>query len=428
MLKLQNKRMLSGVIGAIIFGAGCVPVPALAYSLNDWLHQKTMTGDWNGGRAKLEDAGIAIQGGYIGEFADVLSGGKRQGNGYAQQFNVDTKLDLDKLFNLPGGSFDIGFSQRQGRSVSSDFIGNGLAVQEIYGAGETFRLTQMTYIQALMESKVKLELGFTPLGNNFGQITYGGLFQNVGFCSHPQNVPRSSGWADNPQPHWGGQVLIKPNENFYFQTGLYDVNPTYGTKYNGLKISLSGSTGIIVPVEFGYTPTFNGLIGHYKLGFYYDNSKHTNVTNAQDVVNGRYGWYFMADQMIVNFDNNPDRGLASFAGVSYSDRKTATDEGTFFGGLIVKGPLNARPHDYIEMGYVRLILNHRLVWQKEDTTPDLTDLPMGESVMEIGYGIQATPWLLIHPNIQYIMDPGTFSYNKNIPNAWVFGLQTKATF
>lgn len=48
-----------------------------------------------------------------------------------------------------------------------------------------------------------------------------------------------------------------------------------------------------------------------------------------------------------------------------------------------------------------------------------------EGVLEMVYGFQATPWLLIHPNVQYVMDPGTFAY-KHTPNAWAFGLQIKA--
>lgn len=46
---------------------------------------------------------------------------------------------------------------------------------------------------------------------------------------------------------------------------------------------------------------------------------------------------------------------------------------------------------------------------------------------ELGYGIQMTPWLLVHPNVQYIVDPGAFVF-KHVPNAWVFGAQTKIVF
>ncbi len=47
--------------------------------------------------------------------------------------------------------------------------------------------------------------------------------------------------------------------------------------------------------------------------------------------------------------------------------------------------------------------------------------------MEVSYGLQATPWMLIHPDVQYIGNPGAFAF-KRIPDAWVVGLQTKLVF
>jgi porin len=102
-------------------------------TLDSLLTGPTMTDDWNGGRSRLEDAGLTFNGGYVGEFADAFSGGNRQGNGYAQQLGIGVDADLARLFGLEGGTLHIDFSQRQGRSVSSDFIGNELAAQEIYG-------------------------------------------------------------------------------------------------------------------------------------------------------------------------------------------------------------------------------------------------------------------------------------------------------
>jgi porin len=43
----------------------------------------------------------------------------------------------------------------------------------------------------------------------------------------------------------------------------------------------------------------------------------------------------------------------------------------------------------------------------------------GEAVIEIDYGIQATPWLLLQPNLQYIAQPGG---NEDRSDALVLGL------
>ncbi|MGE4482259.1 carbohydrate porin [Acidocella sp.] len=423
---MKNRLLRTLFLGS----AALLSVVPAAYAqsnsfLNSFLTRPTMTGDWNGGRTRLKDAGLTFKGFYVGEFADAFSGGNRTGNGYAQQLGFGVAADLGKLFGLQGGTLNIGFNQREGRSVSSDFVGNRLAVQEVYGAGETLRFTELSYEQKFAQGIVDTKIGFYPMGNDFGGITDGCDFQNVGFCAHAQNLPASSGWSDYPTAKWGGRIKISPTPSFYIQTGAYDVNPGYYEKDNGLKISMSGSTGALIPIEAGYKADISGLPGEYKLGAYYDTSDAASVTNSDEVHSGRYGFYAIGNQMLMSF-GGPKRGLIAIAMVSYSDPTTALFQGSVLGGLIAQGPFESRPHDFLDIGYVRAILNKRAVNAKEAANSTLTDLSTGEGVLEFGYGVQATPWLLIHPNMQYVMDPGTFSY-KHIPNAWVFGLQLKAT-
>jgi porin len=396
----------------------------------DLLHRKLLTGDWDGGRTKLKAAGITITGFYTGEFADALSGGKRTGNGIASQFGLGADADLGKLAGLEGGTLHIMFNQRVGRNVSGDDIGNKLAVQEVYGAGETLRIVEFSYEQKLAADQVITKIGFYPMGNDFAFTPLLCAFQNVGFCAHPQNLPNSSGWSDSPTGKWGGRIKYLPTPDLYIMTGAFDVNPSYSSKIHGLKTSLSGSTGALVPLEAGLTTAFGAaaLPGHYKAGVYYDTSDVADAATAKQIDSGRYGAYLLADQMVVSFNNTPKRGLIAFAQVSYSDPRTAVFESAFDAGVIAQGPLDARPQDFLALGYVRAGLNNRTVNAKEAASHGkLTDLSDGEGAVELGYGLQATPWLLVHPNIQYITDPGTFAY-KHIANAWAFGLQTKVVF
>jgi porin len=53
------------------------------------------------------------------------------------------------------------------------------------------------------------------------------------------------------------------------------------------------------------------------------------------------------------------------------------------------------------------------------------NLNSAEQLIELGYGYQATPWLTLRPNVQYIIEPGAFS-GQDIDNALVLGLQVKA--
>lgn len=54
------------------------------------------------------------------------------------------------------------------------------------------------------------------------------------------------------------------------------------------------------------------------------------------------------------------------------------------------------------------------------------NLDSAEQLIELGYGYQATPWLTLRPNVQYIIETGAFS-GQDIDNALVLGLQVKAS-
>jgi porin len=54
-------------------------------------------------------------------------------------------------------------------------------------------------------------------------------------------------------------------------------------------------------------------------------------------------------------------------------------------------------------------------------------LPAGESVIELSYGLQPLRWLGVRADVQYIVDPGAFSYRRT-QNALAIGSQLKITF
>jgi porin len=442
----SSLRSVSGAasifFASTLFAAGIV-TPAKAQSMDSWLTQPTMTGDWNGYRTKLNNIGIVPFADYLSENADVLSGGERQGDAYVQTLTIGTNINLQTLAGLEGTLFHFTLNAKEGTDAGDDFIGDNATLnpQESFGGGETegmllVRLTELSIEKTFAGGLVNAHLGFYPLGNDFaGTPILCPLFQNVAFCAHPQNLPHaSSGFSDAPTGKWGGRLKLFLTPALYGETGVFDVNPTYTEPGNGLKIGLSGSTGVIIPLEFGLTTAFGPakLPGHYRIGAYYDTSATPNVAIPGQIDDGAYGAYAIADQILYSFNGGPNRGLLGFVQLSFSDARTATVTSAFGGGFAAIGIFDARPADSIQIGYYQLGINHRLINEQraELTAEDITNeeaFEQGESVIETGYSFQATPWLEVHPNLQYIDNPGTFVF-KHIPDAWVFGVQTKVTF
>lgn len=409
-----------------------LPTTATSQPSTSLWTQSTLTGDWGGLRPLLHAAGLDFKVASVSEYANNFAGGLDTGGGIANQLAFGADLDMSRAFDL-GGAFHVTFNARQGRSASADYIGNKLAVQEVYGAGENFRLSELSYDRTLLAGTLAVKAGFYAMGNDFATTPLLCSFQNTGFCSHPQSLPNDSGWSDYPIAKWGGRVRANLSDNVYAEIGAFDVNPTYTLPGKGLKIGLSGSTGVLVPVEIGKTIGIgqDSMPGHYKLGGYYDSSNFADASGSGAMSSGRYGAYALADQMILSFEHGTDRGLVLVVDATISERMTAAIPTFYVAALVAQGPIASRPNDFIGIGYIRATVNRRAIALQDSllAAKGIADpgLELGETIVELSYGVQVAPWMLVHPNIQYVGDPGAFKFTHS-PDAWVFGLQTKLVF
>jgi porin len=62
----------------------------------------------------------------------------------------------------------------------------------------------------------------------------------------------------------GGQAQVYVVPTVYVMAGLFQVNPNFGGR-SGWNLFEPGATGLSVPLEVGWTPSFgaNHLLGHY---------------------------------------------------------------------------------------------------------------------------------------------------------------------
>jgi carbohydrate-selective porin OprB len=127
-----------------------------------WLDRATLTGDWGGARSSMEGRGINFSAHFVTESATNPIGGLRQTARYTQQIDFGFDLDLSRLAGDPGGKIQILLLDRAGRSLSADAIGNQFAVQELYGAGQNFRLVELSYEQSMFANKLSFHLGWAP--------------------------------------------------------------------------------------------------------------------------------------------------------------------------------------------------------------------------------------------------------------------------
>jgi len=419
-----------------ILATALLPALASAQSSNRY-EGKTLTGDWGGTRTDLLERGIAFRGDYVGEAMGVVDGGYGEtGTRYAQQVRVGMDLDMGKLAGWDGGAFHFTLNDRRGRSTSVDFVGNRFPIQEAYG-GQYTRLTELSYDQTFNAGQSYYKLGYYAMGNQFGLHSLLTHFVNAAFCAHPLAMSGNSGWYNYPMARWGGELAQQVSPAVNVRTGWFQVNPNLGgnIERNAFRPFVSGTTGSLFPVEVTWTPAKGSRhAGVYKFGGYYDTSRVDKRGLDPSPTTGRHGAYVLAEQRLTQESADPSRGLTAFAQYMVSDTDTAQIKRWYALGGVYQG-IGSRAHDSIALGYVGADINDRLVDARRATLMSggvpsdspLYNLSQAEELFELSYSVQVNPWLMIRPDVQYIVNPGTFNYSGT-DNAWAVGVQAKVTF
>lgn len=395
---------------------------------------------------QLADDGIHFNSRYLGEFAANPTGGERQGSDFAGELNFGATVDLSRAINLDGGSVNILFTARNGRNLAADTINSSVPVQQIFGDGQTYQLTLFTYNQEFFDKKIQISLGRTELADSFLTSSLYCDFQSNMLCGRPYALGKDTATSFYPLAVWGGNVQINPAPNYYMKAGIYQSNETLNpVKTHGFDWNVNRSNGFLIPLEFGYAwrPSGGTAENRYDIGVIFDRTHFSNpIFDAQGNLFllsgappteefGRTAIYAQAQQMIYQNSSEPGRNIYVFGAVLFGasgNRQVAQYGGEV--GIVDNGPLAQRPADSLGIGIGMIHYSNDYINSLAEVRRKAggTQRPDQHLIMtEVNYNVQINKWLALMPNIQYVVHPdglaGSTYPLKNLPNAFVFGLQ-----
>ena len=409
-----------------------------------------MTGDWGGTRTALIEQGYDLTLDYVGELGYNAHGGYDQDRTarWSGQFTLGAQLDLQKILGWQDATFKLAITEREGRNISNDRISDPRAPmyssnQEVWGRGQTWRLTQMWLSQSYFDQRLNVKVGRFGEGEDFNSFPCD--FQNLALCGSQMGNWAGSGiWYNWPISQWAARVKYALAPQLYIQVGVYEHNPSLLEDNNGFKLNFSGGEGVILPVELLWTPTVNSLPGEYRVGGYYSSADAADVqsrvvpgdlSSAMASRDSKYGYWLVARQQVTAHQGDRARGLSLFANVTVQDRETSQVGHFIQAGLTYKGLFDARPEDEIGFGVARISTNSRYRnnqkainqanGQTDYHSPLYQPVQGNEYDAELYYGVQVAKWLVIRPNIQYVRNPGGVS---EVDDAWVVGLKMQNSF
>lgn len=394
-----------------------------------------LIGDWREIRTRLGERGIGVTARYASESGYNVAGGERKLFRETGQFDVGMLLDLEKVMGLTGGAFQATVTWRRGRNLTEDAGLNALQqVQEIYGRGQTVRVTQLWYEQKIGDA-VEIKLGRTNPGEDFAVFSC--HFQNLSFCgAQPGNLVGDY-WYNWPIGQWGARVRVELSDSLYVQTAAYEVNPR-NLENDFFIAHFDGATGVLVPVEAGWSRGGDkGHVASYKVGGWISTANGDDVyldVNRQPLAitgldplsrKSRYGIYLSLQQQLTGTskDGKSLTGLGVFANVTQADRATSITDNQVVLGLFYKGLVPAVPGDVLGFGVARTNVNGRLA-RGQALDPTLPDVQSAEYAAELYYSLQPLDWLELRPNLQYIHHPGGVDTANDVA---VLGLKAAIT-
>jgi len=410
-------------IRGVLIPAGALACCALAHTGAAAAPGDHSSLDWTGVRSALHDKGFDFSLGYVSETASNVRGGDRELWRYSDQWTLATTFDLQTLMGLDQAQFRITLTDRNGRSLSADAnLGSLQEVQEIYGRGRSWRWTQFWYEQKYLGGALDWKVGRLTESEDFAAFSCD--FTNLMFCgASPGNIVVNY-WYNWPVSQWATRLKASARGFGYVQLGAYEVNPSYLHSSMGLNLGEpSGATGVLVPVEFAWLPRWRGgLEGSYKFGAWYNSSRTPDVvdnTNGEPLVieggeplmhKGAYGAYINFLQRLTAAPLSTSRGgLRVFLNALYADRGTSRLDKQIAAGLFYSGPLPARPADAVGLAIGCTHVNSRIrSSERLQNSAGLGPVALqgSEYVGEIFYNLHLASWLDVHPNIQYVHQPG----------------------
>jgi len=405
---------------------------------------KTVTGDLFDRWFSTKESGITF-GGRVTQFGFGLAGGIDQpvppplGQGdvfrYTGRSEYDAVIDLEKFGGLPHGRLLIRAEQWYGE-YGNVSLRSGAFTPVVFPAllpprpndpGVPY-ITNFLLTQPLSPNWVVFG-GKKDILSSFDQDVFAGgdgtdQFVNQALIANPAfllGMPYSFFTAGVVSPRdWGGMAMFvmdpKNRTADFFQ---------FGDLFN---------EGIIIGGEIKLKTTFLGLPGQHHVGAVWKHREQLDLRftftppdpgylpPASSLATKWDSWllYYGFDQYLVRYTDKPDRGWGLFGRASISDGNPNPISYFLSGGLGGFSPLGRERGDTFGLGWYFVGSSNQF-----GPIPRALLGPRDGVGLEWFYNIQATPWLNISPDVQWLR-PGLGAISTD--NAFVYGLRANATF
>jgi len=289
---------------------------------------------------------------------------------------------------------------------------------------EGIYVSQLWAQQIVADGRVRLRLGYFENSTIYDRNAYANSEDRQFMTTFLDNnglVPLPTGI--------GGVLFVRPLRRWELALGFADADNVsqrvgFDTAFDdieSLTFYLESTLDWQLAAEAPSRP------GALRTGVFLDGAKravfgHVDpVSGRPETQRGHFGAYLSFDQQLWATPAGLDgaqRSLGVFARLGYADEDVSRVAWFWSVGLEWVGAIPVRPADVLGLGGYHAVGSDRY----DDSVPGHFD---GEGAVELYYAIAVTGWLVVTPDLQYIIDPGGFD---GASDALVANLRFRVSF
>lgn len=315
------------------------------------------------------------------------------GTGYRSRLDVSLTLDTDRLGLWPGGIVFLDAQSGQGGGLTQRHVGDTQVLSNI----DAHRFTQLSewwLEQAFLSDRLRLKLGRQDANADFACFDSGAFFLNSSFGLIP-TVPIPT----FPEPAVG-------------VTASMDLSPRFNIALGAFDPALARVSAYPAPASFGIELRLASGAGgenRYRVGLWHVRPYPFEASGLHPPT-GAWAIHGTLDKTLVATGDG--RGLRVFAQVGLAPAITAGVDAYLGWGAVHTGLGAGRDQDSIGLG----VAHARLARPQG---------PVGgsETAIELFYRVRVLPWLIMQPDIQYIVSPSGL-----YEDAFIAGLRVETRF
>ncbi len=403
-------------------GAEPTAAPEKTEEPRDWFGHKPYwewsgaAGDLGGVRTALEEWGVTLAGSHTLDLVGAWSGGRDQRGTSARLLDINATFDFEKILNIKGGSAFVDVQVSGGNSPSRR-VGDFQGTSNLEAVESLYYVTELWYQQWLFDNVLRIKAGKIDGNKEFDFTRAGAEFLNTAAGIDTTNAMLPC-YPDNAT---AVLAFLYPTENWYIGFGLFDGAASDGVLTGGRGpatfFSDDRADGLFYTGETGVT---------FDLGFIKDLRLAAGVWHHDDdfaqfdggTSDGTTGFYVLSEGTL--WQRNPDdkddeRGLSAFIRYGHADDEVFASGNNLGGGLKLLGTFDGRDTDScgVFCGWADM------------SDEDAAGFESDETVIEIYYRWNVTPFVHIVPDLQFVFDP---SGSEDIGDAVVGSLRVSIDF